>query len=64
MKEKTTRFFFSCLILVYKRNKRRPDTINFRGDDFGREGIKIFYKTSWHNHYSFAISGFGLLVKG
>jgi hypothetical protein len=43
---KDYKVFFSCLILVYKRNKRRPDTINFRGDDFGREGIRIFYKTS------------------
>jgi hypothetical protein len=52
------------LISVYKRIKKGPGTTYFGEKGFGREIIRFFYKTFRQNHHGFAISSFGLLIKG
>jgi hypothetical protein len=51
------------LITIYKKKKRKPNTINFGEEGFGKERIRIFHKISWQNNHGFATYFFGLLIK-
>jgi hypothetical protein len=51
------------LITVYKKKKRKPNTINFGKEGFGKERRRIFHKFSWQNHHGFATYFSSFLIK-